>query len=215
MKPNDQDLHEALDNTQEGMPFNPYIEFEVETFRTLLNNRVILYNDVINKSVIERIVLPITTLSSKSRQPIKLLINSPGGSVEDGQMVVDAILTAKVPVITIALGQAMSAAFDIFLAGDKRIVYPNTLLMMHSGSSRFDNQTLPQINQEAKLHEAYFLRWSKWYASRTKVDEKKWHEMLSTGLNYYYFPDDALKQGLVHEIVPIVGKNLIKGKFHI
>lgn len=202
MKPQD-------DEEQQGLQFDPYAEFSIESYKALLKDRTILYNDDINKSVIERIVLPLTTLSQKNSKPIKLLINSPGGSVEDGQMVVDAIITSKAPVITIALGKAMSAAFDIFLAGDRRIVYPNTVLMMHSGSSRFETQTLPQLNQEADLHREYFKRWSTWYASRTKVDKKKWHEMLSTGLNYYYFPEEALKLGLVHDVIQPVGKNTI------
>jgi ATP-dependent Clp protease protease subunit len=201
------------DDSSQGLPFDPYTEFEIETYQALLKDRIILYNDDINKSVIERVVLPLTTLSQKSIKPIKLLINSPGGSVEDGQMVVDAILTAKAPIITVALGKAMSAAFDIFLAGDRRIVYPNTVLMCHSGSARLEVQTLPQINQEADLHKTYFTRWSKWYASRTKISEKEWFDLLNTGLNRYFFPEEALKLGVVHEIIQPVSKNVGNKKF--
>jgi len=204
---------EHCDDLSEGQPLDPYAEFQLETYQALLKDRVILYNGEIDKSVIERIVLPLTSLSKKSIKPIKLLINSPGGSVEDGQMVVDSILTSRAPIVTVALGKAMSAAFDIFLAGDRRIVYPNTILMMHSGSSRFETQTLPQINQEADLHRRYFDRWSNWYASRTKIDQKSWYNMLSTGLNYYYFPEEALKNGLVHEVIQPVSKNVSKKKF--
>lgn len=208
IKPQDQ-THDNDDGVQ-SLSFNPYVEFEIDTYKALLKDRVILYNGIVDKSVVERVVLPITSMNKKSTRPITLLINSPGGCVEDGQVVVDAILTSKAPVITVALGKAMSAAFDIFIAGDKRIVYPNTILMVHAGSSRFDTQTLPQINQEADLHHRYFERWSKWYASRTKIEQKRWHEILSTGLNYYFFPEEAVKVGLVHEIIKPVNKNAIK-----
>lgn len=212
MKPQD---HENDEVESQNQAINPYVEFELETFKGLLDDRVILYNDVVNKSVIERVVLPLTALANKSNAPIKLLINSPGGSVEDGQMVVDAIISSPAPVVTIALGQAMSAAFDIFLAGDKRIVYPNTILMMHSGATRFDTLTLPQHNMEAALHKAYFERWSTWYASRTNITKDKWLEMLGTGLNYYMFPEDALKSGVVHEVIQPIKKSITKKKFKI
>lgn len=207
MKPQD---HNDENQVQ---PFNPYAEFELETFQALLKDRIVLFNDDVTKNIIERVVLPITSLAQKSRKPIKFLINSPGGSVENGQMVVDTFLTSKAPIITIALGEAMSAAFDIFIAGDRRIVYPNTILMMHSGSSRFDTLTLPQHNIEADLHRQYFERWSAWYASRTKINQKEWLRMLNTGLNYYFFPEEALKLGLCHEIIQPVVKNVSKKKF--
>ena len=206
MKPRD-------DEETQSISFNPYAEFELDTYHALLKNRIILYNDEINKSVIERIVLPIASLSKKSAKPITLLINSPGGSVEDGQIVVDSILTSRAPIITVAMGKAMSAAFDIFISGTRRIVYPNTVLMCHAGSTRLESLTLPQINQEAELHKLYFSRWSKFYASRTKLNEKEWMNILSTGLNRYFFPEEAYKLGLVHEIIKPISKNIVDKKF--
>jgi ATP-dependent Clp protease protease subunit len=202
MKPQDNDKEQEPEPT-----FTPWDNFAFESYQALLKDRTILFNDDVKKDVIERIVLPLTTLSQKNNKPIKLLINSNGGSIEDGQAVVDAIITSKAPIITVAFGKAMSAAFDIFLSGTYRVVYPNTVLMCHSGSAKLENQTLPQINQEAKLHEVYFTRWSKWYASRTKISEKEWHTLLSTGLNRYFFPEEALKEGLVHDIIKIPKKN--------
>ena len=197
------------DNEHDQEPqFSPFDQFVFESYQALLKDRTILLNSDIDKSVIEKVVLPLTTLSQKNTKPIKLLINSPGGSIEDGQAVVDAILTSKTPIITVAFGKAMSASFDIFLAGDRRIIYPNTVLMCHSGSAKLETQTLPQINQEADLHKQYFERWSKWYASLTKISEKEWYTLLSTGLNKYWFPEQALLDGLVHQIIQIPKKNL-------
>jgi len=203
------------DDVNAADTFDPFMEFELDSYKALLKDRVILLNSDIDKSVIERVVLPITTLSQRSIKPIKLLINSPGGSVEDGQMVVDAILTSKAPIITVAMGKAMSAAFDIFIAGSYRIVYPNTVLMCHAGSTSMGSLTLPQINQEAELHKFYFSRWSKYYSARTKISEKEWFDLLSTGLNRYFFPEESLAKGLCQEILPIVNKpikNLAKFK---
>jgi ATP-dependent Clp protease, protease subunit len=188
---------------QAQQSFTPWDEFAFESYQQLLKDRTILLNADITDNVIERVVLPLNALSQKSKKPIKLLLHSSGGSIEAGQAVVDAIITCPAPVTTIVFGKAMSASFDIFLAGSKRIMYPNSLIMMHSGASRLENLTLPQINKEAELHKEYFQRWSSWYASRTKVDKNEWLNMLNNGLNYYFFPEECLKLGLAHEVVQI------------
>lgn len=200
----------------DSAPFDPYLEFELETYKSLLKDRTILFSGEVKDNVIERVVLPINALSQKSIKPIKLLINSPGGSVTEGQAVVDSLISSRCQIITVALGQAMSASFDIYLSGDFRVMYPNSLLMMHSGASRFDMMTLPQLNKEADLHLRYFDRWSSWYAARTKVPKKDWLDMLNTGLNFYFFPEEALKLGLCHEVIQPIKKstkNITKYKF--
>lgn len=65
------------------------------------------------------------------REPIKLYINSFGGNVYAMWMLVDTILCSKTPVHTYSTGYAMSAAFQIFLAGHKRFVTEHTTLMYH------------------------------------------------------------------------------------
>ena len=58
--------------------------------------------------------------------------------VDGGQAVVDSILTSRAPVIGVALGEASSMAFDILLSCDKRVCYPNTVLLCHAGSTMMD-----------------------------------------------------------------------------
>ena len=189
-------------------PFDVFAEFELETYKSLLKDRTILFSGEVKENIIERVALPLNALAQRSIKPIKLIINSPGGQVEAGQAVVDAILTSRAPIITIAMGQAMSAAFDIFLAGDRRIIYPNTILMCHSGSSLFGNQTLPAINVEAKLHARYFQTWADFYSSRTKIKKDEWLSLLNSGLNRYFFADECLATNIAHEIIQIPKKNL-------
>ena len=54
-----------------------------------------------------------------NREPIKLYINSYGGSIDDMWGLIDIILASKTPIYTYCLGYAQSAAFNIFLAGLK------------------------------------------------------------------------------------------------
>jgi ATP-dependent protease ClpP protease subunit len=203
------------DDDKDSAGFTPWDEYSFESYRELLKDRTILFSGEVKENIIERVALPINALAQRSIKPIKLIINSPGGQVEAGQAVVDAILTSRAPVITIAMGQAMSAAFDIYLAGDRRIMYPNTILMCHSGSSLFEKQTLPAINVEAKLHAKYFQAWSDFYSSRTKIKKDEWLSLLNSGLNRYFFADECLATNIAHEVIQIPKKNLthlFKGK---
>lgn len=69
------------------------------------------------------------------RKPIKLFINSFGGSVYDGLALVDIIKQSKTPVHTISIGSSMSMGFWIYLAGHKRYVGENATLMFHDIST--------------------------------------------------------------------------------
>ena len=68
------------------------------------------------------------------RDPIKLYIDSGGGSLSDTFTIVDAITLSKTPIITINMGCAYSGGFFIFICGDKRIAYPNSSFMFHEGN---------------------------------------------------------------------------------
>lgn len=69
------------------------------------------------------------------RTPIKLFINSYGGSVYDGLALIDVIKRSKTPVHTICVGSCMSMAFWIWLAGAKRLVGERATLMFHDIST--------------------------------------------------------------------------------
>ena len=65
------------------------------------------------------------------RKPIRLFINSFGGSVYDGLALVDVIKQSKTPVHTISIGSSMSMGFWIYLAGHQRYVGEHATLMFH------------------------------------------------------------------------------------
>jgi ATP-dependent protease ClpP protease subunit len=202
------------DDQQEEIPPtsqnpNPFSELAFETYSDLLEDRIILINGDLKSDIIEKVGIPLMQMAQE-KGPIQLYINSDGGSINDSQAICDIIETIDNPVITMAFGKAMSAAFDIFLCGSYRICYPNTLFLCHAGSVALGLQTLPAVSVEGKLHEAYFKRWARFYASKTNISEKEWHELLERGSNKYFFPEDALKHGIVHHVVGVGKKPSIE-----
>lgn len=73
-------------------------------------------------------------VTADERKPIYIFINSPGGDLSATFTMIDAITMSKTPVYTVNIGCAYSGGFLTFLAGHKRIAYPNSTFLFHEGS---------------------------------------------------------------------------------
>jgi len=73
------------------------------------------------------------------QHPMKLYINSEGGSLIDAFALVDVMRTSPVPIATVGMGNLMSSAFMIFAAGTKgqRAIARNTSIMVHQFNSDY------------------------------------------------------------------------------
>jgi ATP-dependent Clp protease protease subunit len=71
--------------------------------------------------------------------PMKLHINSEGGSLNDTFALLDVMRTSPVPIATVGMGNLMSSAFMIFAAGTKgrRAIAKNTSIMIHQFASDY------------------------------------------------------------------------------
>ena len=64
-------------------------------------------------------------------QEITIYINSPGGEVSSGLAAYDLMNLIDNPITTFCIGEAASMAAILFLAGEKRIMLPDSTLMIH------------------------------------------------------------------------------------
>lgn len=118
------------------------------------------------------------------RTPIKLFINSYGGSVYDGLALIDVIKHSKTPVHTICVGSCMSMGLWIWLAGAKRLVGERSTLMFHDLATfaidktegikqelnemlRLQNMLISDITDSSLVKEEmlrdYIMRKAEWY----------------------------------------------------
>ena len=70
--------------------------------------------------------------SVSETEPVTVLVNSPGGSIDAGLLMYDAIQSSPAPVRLVVLGAAYSMAALIFASGlHGRYILPNSKLMLH------------------------------------------------------------------------------------
>ncbi|MBI3273519.1 MAG: ATP-dependent Clp protease proteolytic subunit [Candidatus Colwellbacteria bacterium] len=108
--------------------------FAYDIYSRLLEDRIIFLSGPINDPLANTVVAQILYLSSKdSQKDIKLYVNSPGGIVSSGLAIYDTIQYVKAPVMTICVGTAASMAAVLLAAGakGKRILLPNSVVLLH------------------------------------------------------------------------------------
>lgn len=100
--------------------------------RHLMNRKVFLTGEITDESAIE-IVSQLMFLQDESDEEISLYINSPGGAVNAGLMIMDVLESMKVPVNMYCIGMAASMAAVILASGKKghRYILPHSEVMIH------------------------------------------------------------------------------------
>lgn len=100
----------------------------------LLKDRIITVNGEVESNMAMAITQQLLYLDAQDQtQPIVMYINSPGGSVIDGLMIVDTMNYVKSPVYTVVIGLAASMGSIIASSGAKghRFMLPNAQYLIH------------------------------------------------------------------------------------
>lgn len=135
----------------------------------------------------------------KKRDPIRLYINSPGGNLNEGFALIDAIKISKTPVYTINVGQWSSMSFLIGITGHKRFSLPSATFLMHDGSSGAFGST-------SKVQDCveFEKRFKNEVIKKHVLDHSKMQAVDYDALarvEYYLLPKDALERGFIDKIV--------------
>jgi ATP-dependent protease ClpP protease subunit len=96
-------------------------------------DRTVRLTGMVGLSMLPKVSV-IENLSQDTTKPIYLLINSPGGSVLWGEVIISSINIAKakgIPVKCVSTVLAASMAFSIMLACSENYVLANTKLLFH------------------------------------------------------------------------------------
>ena len=165
-----------------------YVDYEIDECYSLVE----LAKIIIQMNIEER------DIPKEQLQPIRLFIHSYGGDLEQANFFCDLVQASRIPIITIAMGVAMSAGFLIFLSGHKRYAFKHTQLMVHSGSAAFQG-TAEQIEEAQKNYKKQIEEMKTYILEKTTIDEKTFNK--NKNKDWYLSSDELLKYHVIDEII--------------
>ena len=115
----------------------------VPIVRRLLETRTVLVCGPVSDDMGRDVMAQLLVLDAQdAAKPIRVVINSPGGSVDAGYAIYDVMRFVKAPVYSICAGLAASAATVILLGAPKehRYALPNTRFLIHQPSTGIQGQ---------------------------------------------------------------------------
>lgn len=178
-----------------------YGERAYDIYSRLLKERIIFLGSPIDDGVANTVIAQLLFLDSQdSKKDIKIYINSPGGAVSAGLAIYDTMQYVSSDVMTICVGMAASMG-AVLLAGGahgKRLVLPNSMMMLHQVMGGAEGQAADiKITAEQILKTKDRL--NKILAKHTGQPLTKIEK--DTDRDYYLTPEEAKKYGLVDKIV--------------
>lgn len=116
----------------------------ISVFDRLMKDRIIFVNTEVNKYMAEIIKAQIMYLSTINEEPINININSPGGSVDEGLVILDAYELSTAPIHTTGHGMCASMGSILLGAGKKgeRALTKHSHVMLHQVSYGASGQIL-------------------------------------------------------------------------
>lgn len=166
----------------------------------LFNARTILLTGGIDDKQARRVSERLLALASDNTDPILLVLSSPGGHVESGDMIHDMIKFVPAPVKILGTGWVASAGALIYSAAKKenRFALPNTRFLLHEPRGGVGGQASDveiQAREIIKMRE----RLNKIFAAATGQKLEKIQK--DTDRDYWMSAEEAVKYGLVGKIV--------------
>jgi ATP-dependent Clp protease protease subunit len=150
---------------------------------------VTLYGEVNETSAHDTIEAIQAANKVKTNAPIMLYIDSPGGSVIWGGLIVDAIEGSRRPVWTVNVNIAASMAAIIYTYGAQRVMFNHAILMFHNASGGFSG-TVPEAGSQLAMVQRLFAGYERHIAEQAKLTIEELRAKESE--NWWLLADEAM-----------------------
>ena len=166
-------------------------------------SRNVIVAGEINDKLAQRTVAHLLALSEESDAPINMLISSPGGHVESGDMIHDMIKFIRPTVRCIGSGWVASAGALIFVgaAKENRYCLPNTRFLLHqpSGGIRGTSSDMMIQAEQVRLMRE---RLNQIFAEATGQSIERIEK--DTARDFWLTTQEALDYGLLGKVITSV-----------
>lgn len=168
--------------------------------KALFDARQVFVTGEINQEMAREVCERLMAMAHVSDDPITVIVSSPGGHVESGDMIHDTIKFIKPEVKMLGTGWVASAGALIYVAADKanRFATPNTRFLLHqpSGGVRGD---ATNINIQAEQIVKMRTRLNKIFAEATGLPLKKIESDVDR--DFWLNCEEAVEYGIVGKII--------------
>ena len=188
------------------IPYENSTESDFNLVETV-NNRIYYYSMVsrprilkLNKAIqnLNNHIECRSTMFGCSSTPIRLHINSYGGSVFAGLAAVDYIKTSKAPIETVIEGCAASAATLMSVVATHRSMHRNACMLIHQLSGHMWGK-FEEMKDDMKNSEMLMKKIKAIYTEHCRIPEKVLEDILKRDI--WWDAETCLKYGLVDEIL--------------
>ncbi len=185
--------------------------------RELFRRRTIFIRGEIDPGMARTILMQIKVLNFKdSKRPIKILIDSEGGSIEALKTILNSIKASIAPVDGIVVGSALSAAVSILQVCRNRYSLPYSSFLVHNPRSVFGLTCMDEDSYMTEGECDNFLKFIAFKIGQIKEFLKNSKELCSTLIlqrtgmteekfkeieNIFLTTKEALKLNLIDKIV--------------
>lgn len=172
----------------------------VKLMEYAIKARKVFITGVVDERMARETVQQLHILASISNDPIYVFINSPGGHVESGDMIFDAIRFISPQVVMIGSGSVASAGALIYVAADKKNRYslPNTRFLLHQPSGGYQG---PASNIEIYRNEIIRMKKRLDHIFATATGQTAEKISSDTEHDFWLNAEEAVDYGLVNKII--------------
>lgn len=164
--------------------------------------RSIYFSGPIDYDTTLNVIDQLLCLSTTSKEPIKLYINTEGGSLTDALAIYDVISTVSCPVDTVVQGLCASGGILLFLAGRNRYCSQNSLFFYHQPVLKIQN--INSSNFSKDLSEAYDLSkdlLDNIVKRKTQINSQDWKDNFNNKTFKYFDAKKAKEWGFATSII--------------